>query len=105
MEKGELLVSGSVDEIVGKIKISRTIRFKAASGVDTIVPALLERFDVTNARQLEDNIIEFEFSGTEEEIATIHEYVVSQGIKLSHFAEIPLDLEDVFFHITRGAVQ
>jgi ABC-2 type transport system ATP-binding protein len=105
IEKGELLVSGSVDEIVGRIKVSRTIRIKTAGEVDTIVQALLERRDTANIRQPEDSVIEFEFSGTEKEIAVIHKYVVSQGVELIHFAEMPLDLEDIFFHITKGVVQ
>ncbi|MDI6716870.1 MAG: hypothetical protein QME63_08005, partial [Actinomycetota bacterium] len=105
IERGTLLVSGEVEKIIGGMKVSRTLRVKVIDEPNAVIPLLSERPGIENVHVLEDDLIEMEFKGAEDEIPSIHELLISKDVKVIYLNEVPLDLEDVFFHITKGALQ
>ncbi|MCH8044325.1 MAG: DUF4162 domain-containing protein, partial [Planctomycetes bacterium] len=54
--------------------------------------------------QIEDHTATVEFSGNDEEVATLLEQLMAQNVRLRSFAQKEPTLEDVFMMVTKGLV-
>lgn len=108
MERGHLIASGKVDEIMQKTKGSQPIHLRVVSA-DTVeeeqnealARLLKEQPNVDKVTQTEDEIL-IAFNGNDEEAAALLKRLVEQDIKVSNFYREKEDLESLFLEITGG---
>jgi ABC-2 type transport system ATP-binding protein len=103
IERGQLLISGSVDEITRQARQARIIRIKTISDPERVENMLAKQRGVGNISPV-NGALEIEFTGDDEDTATLLESLVAAGIRLTSFAETSSDLEDIFLRLTKGEV-
>ncbi len=104
IEKGALVVSGSIDEVAKSVKEHSTFVVRVISDLEAA-----ERFFLTQPHISELEIIEgrleFDFSGGDQEAADLLRRAVGAGLEVVEFVVRAADLEDIFMHTTRGKLQ
>ncbi len=104
IEQGKLLVSGPVEEIMKQLHGARVIEIKVKSDADGAAAAL-EGHELVERVELEGETIRAYVDFDLEDTSPLMEHLVSSGVRVSSFAELEVDLEDIFMRITKGAVQ
>lgn len=107
MERGRLVVSGRVDDIMQQTRASRPIHIRAIApdyetaeeGRDFIVTLLKEQPEVSRVTFTEEEIL-LNFNGDEEAAAHLLKYLISRNILVSNFYREKEDLESLFLEIT-----
>ena len=107
MERGQLVVSGRVSDIVQKLEghIVIDVRISGADGLGERAKQLLQGFPEVREVRVEGNHVEIEFTGAHEALPQLLGHLISNGIPVATFAQRAADLEDVFMKVTAGAVQ
>lgn len=100
MERGSLVVSGTVEEITKKISHSQNIRVKVLGKSDEAVRILKEYPDIENVFPQGENIIEAAFRGDEEFLQGLLYRMVSSNIPVVAFSQVDGNLEDIFMKVT-----
>ena len=107
MERGNLVVSGSVNDIVqkleGHIVIDVRVAGDAANGSRAL--ELLQGYPYIKEARAEGNHITIDFTGSHEQLPPLLAHLVTNGIPIASFAQREADLEDVFMRVTKGIVQ
>jgi ABC-2 type transport system ATP-binding protein len=103
IEKGRLVVSGSLDEIRQHALQSRTLRLKVLSEIEQAQSLLANQPGVGQVYPLNGHL-DVEFVGDEEAAADLLNALVSGGVRLASFTETISDLEEVFLRLTKGEV-
>lgn len=109
MERGRLIASGRVDEIMQKSRGMQPITMRAFApdyeGKEEmqayIARVLKEQPLVTKVNFTEDEIL-VNFDGDDREAATLLKRILEQNILVSHFYREKEDLESLFLEITGG---
>lgn len=109
MERGRLIASGRVDEIMQKSRGMQPITMRAFvpdyEGKEEmqayIARVLKEQPLVTKVNFTEDEIL-VNFDGDDREAATLLKRILEQNILVSHFYREKEDLESLFLEITGG---
>lgn len=101
MDSGKLLVQGSVNDIMARLSQKRVVSVKTTGDLGKIVYVLQENPLVRSIVQHQGDL-EFDFEGTDEDLAEILRGLVMKGIPITHFKEKEGDLEDVFMEVTGG---
>lgn len=104
IEQGKLLVSGPVEEIMKQLHGARVIEIKVKSDPENAA-ALLEGHELVERVELEGETIRIYVDFDLDDTSPVMEYLVKSGVRVSSFAELEVDLEDIFMRITKGAVQ
>ncbi|MDB5079000.1 MAG: hypothetical protein JWP00_924 [Chloroflexi bacterium] len=116
IERGALLTSGKVSEILGKLNrhlrvIKLLVRPVKPEKVSLLQTILSSGPGVKAARPLENNDqapnqSEWELlvEGNETELQALLRYLVEKNIPLFSFSEQPTNLEEIFLQVTRGYV-
>lgn len=104
IEKGRLLASGPVKEVIGSIRTSRTIevRFLGEAGVPLEFAKGCAH--VNDAQLGTEGQVCIDFVGTLDDQAALLESFVHAGHRMVDFRETQADLEDVFMRLTTGAL-
>jgi ABC-2 type transport system ATP-binding protein len=107
MERGKMLVSGDVDEIVRQLQPARRITIKTVGPVNGLHAALDNIPDVLSATIVEGCIdtASIEYHGDAAAQAMLLKSLVDAGHSICSFCETGIDLEDVFMRVTKGNVQ
>ncbi|MGV8982530.1 ATP-binding cassette domain-containing protein [Clostridium sp.] len=100
IDKGMMLMSGTVDEIVQKVYHSQRIRVKVIDKVEDALRILKEFPDIVEANAVGNNIIEADFKGDEAFMSTILIRLVQGNIKVVSFNALDGNLEDIFMKVT-----
>jgi ABC-2 type transport system ATP-binding protein len=103
IEKGRLVVSGSLDEIRQHALQSRTLRLKVLSEIEQAQSLLANQPGVGQVYPVNGHL-DVEFVGDEEAAADLLNALVSGGVRLASFSETISDLEEVFLRLTKGEV-
>jgi ABC-2 type transport system ATP-binding protein len=103
IEKGRLVVSGSLDEIRQHALQSRTLRLKVLSEIEQAQSLLANQPGVGQVYPVNGHL-DVEFVGDEEAAADLLNALVSGGVRLASFTETISDLEEVFLRLTKGEV-
>jgi ABC-2 type transport system ATP-binding protein len=104
IERGELVVSGPVAEISRQAQQGHTLRIKTLNAEFEDVEAILRnQLGVGNIHPVNGSL-EVEFLGDDNATATLLETLIAAGIRVTSFAEISSDLEDIFLRLTKGEV-
>ena len=103
IERGKLLMQGPIDEVYRRIHRNRivVIKFleKAELGL-SIIRSLPETRDV----QVDNSSVTVELAADDQQVASLLERLVAEGVRMHSFAEKEPTLEDVFMLVTKGAV-
>ncbi len=115
IERGELLFSGSVNEILRRAKVGHVIhvgvaeRMEAACQVLATMPGVTEakvvHGDGTAAGGGADRLIHVAYDDRMGGVFTdIPNVLVNNGFRMTHFQEEPVNLETAFMRLTKGLV-
>ena len=107
MERGRLVVSGRVEDIMQQTRVTRPIHIRALTpdyenaeeGRDFIVTLLKEQPEVSKVTFTEEEVL-VTFAGDEEAAARLLKYLISRNILVSNFYREKEDLETLFLEIT-----
>ena len=103
LEKGRMVTSGSISEILGRLNPGRTLVLR------TYEPAkaaeALKAFASVSVVEQGARTVKLKHAGEEPEIAEIVRALAAQGIPILGLEEEKANLEDLFLQITRGEVQ
>ncbi len=110
IEQGKMLFAGSIEEVKGRVRsgLRAQVRVRAAEedGADRNAAAMEDlrgHPDIAAMKPLEKG---FEVLLKPEctDLSVVSTELVTRGYRLVHFAEMAVDLEEVFLHVTKGIV-
>ena len=104
IERGKLLVAGSIEMIQRQLRRNRVLRVKVLDDEIDRAEAILR--DDHGVRSLEsfDHTMTCEFEGQSADQARLLHKLLTAGVGVESFAEVELSLEEVFMLITKGIV-
>jgi ABC-2 type transport system ATP-binding protein len=104
IERGKLLVAGSIQEIQRTLQRNRILKIGVTgAGVDRAA-SLLRDDPGVRAVESYDHTLSCEFDGEDDAKARLLGTLVTHGIAINSFTEEELSLEEVFMRITKGIV-
>ena len=102
--QGRLAAVGSVDEIMHEVKTHSEVHVRVLGEIEPLIRWLGERSDLSNIR-VEGPLLIFNHEGDRESEADLLKEMVVAGFRVAGFGSRAKSLEEVFMHVTRGAVQ
>lgn len=116
IERGELLISGDVKEIMSQVAGGKTLEvrlldnFEHASEVITDLPGVRGVRPIEAPPSIDPSLPEtcamiVDFTGDLEAQADLNRHLVEKGLRVLAFHEEQTDLEDIFMKVTKGLVQ
>jgi ABC-2 type transport system ATP-binding protein len=105
LERGRMLAFGSVEQIMRKIQPNRLVQMQflgEGAPVKKLADFLASKGHI-HRPELLDDILQFEFSGTERDVARIHRWFLQQKVAVVWFREVEADLEEAFMKVTDSA--
>jgi ABC-2 type transport system ATP-binding protein len=104
IERGELLVSGDVQDIMAQVTGGKTLEIKLLDGTERAMEILADAPGVRAVRPVNAHL-HVEFTGDLEAQASLNKLLVDSGLRVQTFSEQETDLEDIFMKVTKGLVQ
>jgi ABC-2 type transport system ATP-binding protein len=104
IERGKLLVAGSIAEIQRQLRSHRVLKVQVLDGTTDRAAAILRDDGRVRAVKSFDHTVTAEFEGQESDLAHLLGRLVGSGVAVHSFSEQDLSLEDVFMMITKGIV-
>ena len=103
IERGKLLMHGPIAEVYRQIRSNQILQVAFLENMDAGL-SVIRSNPHTRDVQIEDHTATVEFSGDDEEVATLLEQLMAQNVRLRSFAQKEPTLEDVFMMVTKGLV-
>jgi ABC-2 type transport system ATP-binding protein len=104
MEKGRMVRSGRIEQIVADASPVRVVRLAWARDGRANVEASLKSLDKVSDVLVRDHDGLFKFSGTEEELSDILMALIGAGVRLTAFGEVKQTVEDLYVKLSRNEV-
>ena len=104
IERGEMLVSGDVQDIMDQVTGGRTLEIRLLDGLDKAADLLADAPGVRAVRSV-DSHLQVDFTGSPEAQADLNTLLISHHLRVLAFTEQAMDLEDIFMKVTKGLVQ
>jgi ABC-2 type transport system ATP-binding protein len=101
IDKGKLVISGSVSDIMQKVYSKKVIRIKVRDRVEDAV-MLLKEYPFVDKLISGEDTIQAGFEGDEADMSRVLSELVMVGIPVVSFAQLDGNLEDVFMKVTKG---
>ena len=126
IERGELLISGDVKEIMAQVAGGKTLEVKLLDDFDRAAALMVDLPGVRAVRRVDERQLPssrngavddvepiaaescamvVDFTGDLEAQADLNRHLVEKGLRVVAFHEQQTDLEDIFMKVTRGLVQ
>ncbi len=114
IEKGQLLFSGSVNDILKKAKVGHVIHVAVAERMEAATQVLTQMPGVSKAEVVmgdgtagqTDQLIHVAYDEAAGGVYTdIPNVLINNGFRITHFQEEPVNLETAFMRLTKGLVQ
>ena len=111
IEKGKILASGTVREIVDGLRQRRTLSVRLAAPDPRLERFLLEQPGVVGVHEAGDVVsgfsrtLQFELDGDDQAQVQLIARLIAAGFPILEFSAHSAGLEDVFIEITNGRVQ
>lgn len=114
IEKGQLLFSGSVNDILKKAKVGHVIHVAVAERMEAATQVLAQMPGVTKAAVVQgdgtagqtEQLIHVAYDEAAGGVYTdIPNVLINNGFRITHFQEEPVNLETAFMRLTKGLVQ
>lgn len=99
LERGDIILSGSIDMVMSYIKASDPIRIKLVRGSDEALAILRDNRYVDNILH-DGNEITIRFTGGSQREAMLLADLVRADVSVLEFARVPNNLESLFIQIT-----
>ena len=101
IDKGHIVVQGSVQEIMKQMTKTRRIQIRPLENMDILLKLLEEQPFVENI--VENTFdVEFSFQQTDKELASLLKQIVLADIDVLYFREKEGNLEEIFMQVTGG---
>lgn len=101
IERGKMVVSGTVADIMQRTSHKKTIRIKVLGEIEALVKLLKEQPSIGNIN-VHNDYVEADFNGTNEVMAEILKIVIKNDIPVVSFTEADINLESAFMHLIGG---
>ncbi|MGH7145627.1 MAG: ATP-binding cassette domain-containing protein [Planctomycetota bacterium] len=101
IERGRLLASGEVREVIANIRQHRVIVVKVL-GQETETEVVLRRHEEVRDLAAADKEFRFSFTGNDEELVRLHAELIQSNLPVIWFREEETTLEEVFMTVTKG---
>jgi ABC-2 type transport system ATP-binding protein len=105
IERGELLASGAVDEVVKGLHSARLLIVRLLSDASEASKLIADQSGVIQTECAKDGEVRIEFTGDHDAQAELLKALIHSGHRVIGLEEEQADLEDVFLKLTTGAVQ
>jgi ABC-2 type transport system ATP-binding protein len=102
IEKGELIVAGSISEIEMRLSANRVYRVGTLDPFERL-EAHLKSIGITQIVQ-NNGFLEFACNFTAEEVASVLSSLINHQFRITSFTQVSANLEDLFMKITHGEV-
>lgn len=99
IEKGSIVIKGTVDEIMLNVYNSRPLKIKVLDRLEEAI-AIIKEIPKVDKIAAEGSMISAQFSGTEEEASRLLTKLIGNKISVVSFAQSEGNLEEVFMKIT-----
>ena len=103
MERGQLLASGNVREILSQVRENLILEIELLEPHEDLEDLLWKIPSVTKVETF-GTVIRIEYSGDIRDVPDIHKLLVDRGVPVLYFRDVPADLEEVFMKVTKGEV-
>jgi len=104
MEKGNMVRSGRIDEIVSDASQLRVVRLAwARDGRQTVEGTLKSAAHVSDVLVQDHNGV-FKFAGAEDELTDVLAALIGAGVRVTAFAEVKQTVEDLYVKLSRNEV-
>jgi len=106
IERGKLLFSGSVDEILAKVRSNDVALVQVREAPEQAAAALLEHDLITRAEVLADREgwIEVELAKGADDVSFVTRLLIERSFSVLSIREQEIDLEEAFMQVTKGQV-
>ncbi|HUE71804.1 MAG TPA: ABC transporter ATP-binding protein [Pirellulaceae bacterium] len=103
IERGQLLMSGPIEDVYRRIRANRTVEVRFVNGMDVGLSVIRSSPHTRNvAADVNSCVIELDAS--DQQIADLLNELVANKVQLRSFSERDPTLEDVFMMVTKGLV-
>lgn len=102
IEKGSMVISGSVEDIMRQVYGSRKLRLKVLSEQENTELLLKENPLIDGINSLSNGVIEFSFKGEDKDINELLRNLMNRNIPVVTISELDGNLEDIFLKVTHG---
>ena len=99
IDHGQMMVKGTVDEIMTRLNTSNPLQIRIVEGMDQAVKILKENPTVVNL-SVDANMLLVGFKGNEEEEAALLASLIQNDVRVSSFVRDTGNLEEVFMRVT-----
>ncbi|GFZ34544.1 ABC transporter ATP-binding protein [Clostridium zeae] len=100
VERGQVVVNGTVEEIMKKIYHTQTIKIKVLDKAEETLRILKEYPDLDNINPAGNNIIEASFKGDDRYMNELLVRLINNKIPVVSFNQLDGNLEDIFMKVT-----
>jgi ABC-2 type transport system ATP-binding protein len=104
MEKGNMVRSGRIEEIVASASPVRVVRLGWARDGRVSAEARLRAIPNVSDVLVRDHDGVFKFAGSEDELSEVLAALVSAGIRVTSFGEVKQTVEDLYVKLSRNEV-
>jgi ABC-2 type transport system ATP-binding protein len=104
IEQGQLLATGSVDEIQHQRATHRELKIRLLDRAPQAADALRSLESVSEPL-VDGDLLRFEFAGDPKDQAALVAWLIDQGFEVVEITSHKKSLEDVFLQVTEGLVQ
>jgi ABC-2 type transport system ATP-binding protein len=104
IERGKMVVSGTVGEIMRKVSHKRSIRIKALGDQEPVVRFLQEQPFIGGITTGND-YVEADFDGNGGTLAELLRNMIKNDLPVISFSETEGSLESIFMHVTGGGAE
>src|SRR5690606_35078593 len=102
INKGKLVAHGSVADIQQQLQADKVIIVALHGQIDRSVSFFEDDPSVSRIIKLENNSIQFQYSGDEEAQMNLLKNAILAELPILSFKQLESNLEDVFMEITKG---
>ncbi len=100
IEKGRIVMSGTVEEITRKVYHTQTVKIKVINKVEETIRILQEYPDIDGVNAVSENEVEASFNGDEVFMNTLLVRLIQSNIPVTAFNQLDGNLEDIFMKVT-----
>lgn len=104
MEKGRLVRSGRLEEVMSAITPKKTMRLKWLGQGRASIEAKLGQLSTASDLKLNENDGEFLFSGPDDELAQVLGELIAGGVKIFSFQEVKQTVEEMYMKLSSHEV-
>lgn len=103
IERGELLMHGSIDSVYRKLRRNRQVDIRFGDKMEAGISILRSREELRDIEIGEGRVL-VELEADDAQLAEIMKHLVDEGVVLHSFSDKEPTLEDVFMMVTKGLV-